>query len=97
MSFTEEQRIFIKEKINKKLPGSRIYLFHPHGNGNQGCEEINLYIIAERDPAPDEIKEIQTSLWMMLGNKNLNLSFHKNTFDTINRDVRYALIEGVEL
>lgn len=97
MSFTEEQRYFIKEKINKKLPGSRIYLFHPCGNENQASKEINLYIITERDPAPDEIKEIQASLWMILGNKNLNLSFHKNNFDSVTRDVRYALIEGVEL
>jgi hypothetical protein len=97
MNFTEEQRIFIKEKINKKLPGSRIYLFNPSLGGNQATEEINIYIIVEREPAPNEIKEIKNSLWMLLGKNNLNISFHKNNFDSISRDIRYALIEGIEL
>ncbi len=95
MSFSEVQRVFIKEKVTASLPGSKIYLFYSCGRDGSQSKETELMIIGERELTLTEKNELRSSLWRILGGKNINIISHRS--DCESSYVKYAQAEGIRL
>lgn len=95
MQLTEVQKIFISEKIQTLLPGSKIYLFYTCGKDLEKQGEVDLIIFAQRELSLQEKNDIRNSFWRLLGDQNLNIVSYKNDNDS--SYVNYILTEGIEL
>jgi hypothetical protein len=95
MNLTEEQKFFIKEKIQSLLPSGRIYLFYSYGNNSAKSTMADLMIFAERELTLKEKENIRSSFWMLFGGSDFNIRSYKHGADT--KEIKYELIEGIEL
>ena len=94
MNLTEEQKIFIKEKIQSLLPGGRVYLFYSCEINAANTNEADLMIFADRQLSYEEKEEIRSCFWMLLGGSSLNIKSYKHGSNP--DEIKYELI-GIEL